>query len=60
MGGGGQGETLRAALQYHGPSYLWTGLNIHIGYSPANPHIMQTTIILTAISLSQTRVPEHL
>jgi hypothetical protein len=28
-------------------SYLWVGLNIHIGYGLADPHIIQTTIIIT-------------
>jgi hypothetical protein len=28
-------------------SYLWAGSSIHIGYYPVDPHIIQTTIILT-------------
>jgi hypothetical protein len=28
------------------PCYLWVGLVIHIVYGPADPHIIQITIIL--------------
>jgi hypothetical protein len=51
----------RRMLQYHAnstsvpqyhmnstsrPCYLWVGLGIHIVYGPADPHIIQITIIL--------------
>jgi hypothetical protein len=46
------GDSLRAMLQDRVNStfplsYLWAGPSIHIGYSPTDPHIIQTRIILT-------------
>jgi hypothetical protein len=41
IGDGAQDE------QYLNPKLPMAGPSIHIGYGPADPHIIQTTIILT-------------